>query len=83
VDAAVLKRFVPAGILALWRRSFSVPWLAQKFGQGLLRWTQSAARRQAVRRRRGIIMNEEEIRRSLGFTVGNENGIKNAVTSNP
>lgn len=83
VDDAVLKRFVPAGILALWRRSFSVPWLAQKFGQGLLRWTQSAARRQAVRRRRGIIMNEEEIRRSLGFTVGNENGIKNAVTSNP
>ena len=55
-------------------RSFSVPWLAQKFGCGLLRWTQSVARRQAVRRRRSIIIGEEEIRRSLVFTVGSADG---------
>ena len=83
VEDVVLKRFIPGFILELWRRSFSVPWLAQKLGQGLLRWTQSVARRQAVRRRRSIIMSEEEIRRSLGFTVGREDGTKFAVTMNP
>ena len=74
VEDAVLKRFIPGLILELWRRSFRVPWLAQRLGYGLLRWTQSAARRQAVRRRRGIIMSEEEIRRSLGFTMGSADG---------
>jgi len=74
VEDTVLKRFVPGFILEFWRRSFSIPWLAQALGSGLLRWTQSVARRQAVRRRRSIMISEEEIRRSLGFTIGRSNG---------
>ncbi len=82
-EDAVLKRFVPEFILKLWRRSFSIPWLAQGLGRGLLRWSQSIARRQAVRRRRGIMISEEEIRRSLGFTMGRADGAKFAVTQSP
>jgi preprotein translocase subunit SecA len=80
VEDAVLKRFVPEFILKVWRRSFAFPWLAQGLGRGLLRWTQSAARRQSVRRRRSIMISEDEIRRSLGFTMGRADGTKFAVT---
>jgi preprotein translocase subunit SecA len=80
VEDAVLKRFVPEFILKAWRRSFAFPWLAQRLGRGLLRWTQSAARRQSVRRRRSIMISEDEIRRSLGFTMGRADGTKFAVT---
>lgn len=69
-DDAVLARFVPGVVLRFWQRSFSIPWLAQRVGRVLLLWVQSVARRQAVRRRRGIMLSEEEIRRSLGFAMG-------------
>ncbi len=83
VEDAVLIRFVPEFILKIWRRSFSIPWLAQSLGRGLLRWTQAAARRQALGRRRGILLSEEEIRHSLGFSKGRADGTKFAVTRSP
>lgn len=75
-DDAVLARFLPKFVLRLWTRSFSIPWLAQWSGRVLLAWTQWAARRQAMGRRRNIMIGEEEIRRSLGFTMGRSGALR-------
>lgn len=72
VDDVVLRRFIPRPILQAWKRCFT--FLPEAFtswaGRWLLAWAQRRTQRQAARQRRGVMLGEEEIRRSLGFTVG-------------
>ena len=72
VDDSVLKRFIPHPFLQAWRRSFVLlpEAVTNWVGRRLLAWAQGRTQRQAARQRRSVMLGEEEIRRSLGFTVG-------------
>jgi preprotein translocase subunit SecA len=67
----VLARFTPGWVGAVWQLLWRgrVP-LAQLWGRIILRWAHWRAHRTARRQRRGVTRVEEEIRRSLGFTMG-------------
>ncbi len=71
-EDAVLRRFIPHPILQAWQRSTRLlpDALNNAVGRRLLAWAQRRAQWQAARQRRGVMLGEEEIRRSLGFTVG-------------
>ncbi len=74
---AVLKRFIPRAVLDAWTRSLhchSLGNLPQWLGRGLLRWSQFRAQALAARSRRGVMLSEADIQRSLGFTVGRGRG---------
>jgi preprotein translocase subunit SecA len=80
----VLRRFVPDFLVRTWSRCFRVPvaWVPQVQGRLLLWWTQRCAQRLSARRRRSVMLSEEEIRRSLGFTMG-RNGKNPAPQTKP
>ena len=74
---AVLKRFIPAPVLRVWTRSLG--WkplgpLPQSLGRVLLHWSRLRSQALAARSRRGVMLSETDIQRSLGFTVGGRPG---------
>jgi len=72
-DDALLKRFVPELILRGWSRSLgwkSVGSVPQFLGRLLLAWSHYLAQGQAARSRRGVMLSESDIQRSLGFAAG-------------
>ena len=72
VDDAVFKRFIPSLVHRVWRRTFELRlyYMSQVMGSCLLWWVHRSADRLAVRQRRQVMLAEEEVRRSLGFTMG-------------
>lgn len=77
-DDAVLKRFIPGSVLRAWTRSLGWNFLGklpQWLGRGLLGWSHIRAQALAARSRRGVMLSEADIQRSLGFTVGRGRGV--------
>ncbi len=72
VDDAVFKRFIPGLVHRVWRRTFELRLkvISQVMGSLLLWWVHRTAHRLSVRQRRQVMLAEQEIRRSLGFTMG-------------
>lgn len=74
---AVLKRFIPSPVLRAWTHSLGWNFLGklpQWLGRGLLGWSHFRAQSLAARSRRGVMLSETDIQRSLGFTEGRGRG---------
>jgi preprotein translocase subunit SecA len=72
---AVLKRFIPEPLLRAWTRTLNwgfLGMLPQGVGRVLLAWSHFRAQSLASRSRRGVMLSESEIQRSLGFAAGRE-----------
>ncbi len=71
-DDELLSRFVPSFVIRMWMRTLvmqRMSGVAQWMGGMLLRWSHFRAQDQAARSRRGVMLAETEIRRSLGFAT--------------